>query len=187
MQVIKLSISLFILSLLFPTAGFSRDSLSSHPRVLDVFIGEWEGTAILYYPRNPAREPREEAVTVKCQSVLKGTYIHMHSTWTQKDGQSRELYTFWSYNPENKDYEIMFLYDDEHNKVSSALQYDDSQRLFSGTSPYTTARGIPATEKVEWHISADGNEITGLEYNNHQTDPPDFWPLVFKFVWKRKQ
>lgn len=186
-MIIKLCFSLFILVLLIPSESFSQDSLSKFTRVLDVFKGEWEGTAILYYPRNSAREPREESVTVTCKSILKGTYIHMHSIWTQKDGQVRELHTFWNYKPEKKNYEIMFLYDDWPNKVISALNYNESLMLFTGEAEFVTAKGIPAKERVEWHISPDGNEITGLEYNHHQTEPDDYWPMSFKFIWKRKQ
>ena len=165
---------------------FAQDSSSTHLAVLDVLEGEWEGTATAYFPRSKDRPPREETVTVVSRKVLKNTYIQFHSKWTQPTGETRELFTFWTYSSEKKNYEIMFLYDDWPDKVIIPLSYNESLKLFTGFTDFVTPKGIPAKERVEWHISADGNEITGLEFNNYQTDPEDYWPMTFKFVWRRK-
>ncbi len=152
--------------------------------VLNTFVGKWEGKATAFFPRDDDRPNRTEEVTVECRKLLKDTYIECSSVWTQPNGDYRELMTYWNYDRRSDKYEILFLYDNWPGKVNYQLEYDPETRTFTGHDTFTASGGVAAKEKVEWHISEDGNTITSTEFNQYETDPEDYWAKSFEFVWK---
>ncbi len=176
---------LILISTGFVFAGGS-ESKADPAAILDVFVGEWQGTATAWFPRLDDREPRRESVEATCSKTLKGTYAEFRSTWTQPDGKSRDLIIFWNYDARRDSFQILFLYDNWPGKVQYALHYDSLKRLFKGYDTFTGRDGVPAQERVEWRISEDGNTIYGREFNHYQTDPEGYWPQTFEFVWQRK-
>ncbi len=153
--------------------------------LLAPLIGEWEGTATQYQPRDKSRGHRVETVKVTCTQALKGTYIECSSTWTQSTGESRELRTFFNYDRRSRNYDILYLYDDWPGKVNYQLIYDPSTKKFEGRDFFTSSGGVPAEEKVEWMISEDGQTITSKESNHYKTDKEGYWPTTFEFTWKK--
>lgn len=154
---------------------------------LDAFIGEWEGTATAWYPREDGRPPREETVRVTCRPVLNGTYVECHSVWTTGTGTSRELLTFWNYDQEVDSVNILFLYDNWAGKVLYPLSFDPESRELRGYDTFTASGNIPAEERVSWHLSGDLDTIQGTAFIHYQTDPEDYRPQSFRFVLKRKR
>lgn len=155
-------------------------------RILEVFVGEWEGHATAYFPRNENRSNREETVSAVCTKVLGGNYIQCITNWTQQNGQSRELYIYFNYDKRNEVYKVLFLYDDWGEIVQYPITFDSENNVFRGVDTFTTSKGIKGEEHVEWWFSEDGNEIRGKEFNHYETDQEDYWPQSFDFVWKRK-
>ena len=164
----------------------SGDDSTDAKKVLDVFVGKWEGHGTAFFPRVKNRPNREENVTVVGTKVLDGNYIQCDAKWTRTDGQSRELFIFFNFDVNINRYKVLFLYDDWGQIVNYPLTYYPKERVFRGVDKFITSDSVAAEEHVEWWISKDGNEITGREFNHFATDPKDFWPRSFEFVWKRK-
>lgn len=178
----------FVWAILVATAAIPEATLASPPDSATAhyaFIGTWDGTATLFRPRDTTRDVRIEAVHAICDTILKGTYVRGAAIWTREDGRARELNVYWNYDETTGQYPILFLYDDWPGKVTYPLDYDPDRREFTGVDTFTTPQGVAAKERVSWIISEDGNEITGTEHNHFATDPDDYWPLFFKFTWKR--
>ena len=155
--------------------------------LLNVFIGKWNGRGTAFYPRVKDRLDREETVTATGTKVLGGNYIQCSVKWTRKDGQSSELLIFFNFNVNINRYQVLFLYDDKGEIVYYPLTYYPKERVFKGENKFTTSNGVAAERRIEWWISEDGNEIRGREFNHFATDPENYWPRNFEFVWKRKQ
>ena len=154
--------------------------------VLDVFVGEWEGHSTAYFPRDKDRPNREETVKVVGTKVLNGNYIQCISNWLSIEGRNRELFIYFNFDKKNSAYKVLFLYDDWGEIVHYPLTYNTGERIFRGIDTFTISKGIKGEEHVEWWISEDGDEIKGKEFNHYETDPDDYWPMSFEFVWKRK-
>lgn len=173
--------------LFFSLALISISPLHSQSKLgkLAPLIGKWEGTATAYFPREKGKKPRVESVLVDCRSAMKGTYVECSSTWTEENGQSRELRTFFNFDQKKNFYDILYLYDNWAGKVNYALYFDPSSKTFSG-SDYFMAKGtIQAEEKVTWKISDDGMTVEGNEFNHYDTDKADYWPKTFEFTWRK--
>ena len=178
---LNLAFGLGLASVPFSSNAAPPDSGTAHLQ----FVGSWEGTSTLYRPRDTTRDIRVETVRAVCDSILKGTYVRCQSRWTREDGRYRDLNIYWNYNALDSLYDILFLYDDWPGKVNYPLTYDAENREFTGVDTFTTPKGVAARERVSWTISADGNTIVGTEHNHFATDPPDYWPMSFKFIWHR--
>ncbi len=153
--------------------------------VLGFFVGKWEGKATLFSPRG-TNKLRIESVTFTCIKVLKETYVQCKSTWTNIDRKTRDLITFWNYDKQNDQYEILYIYDNWPGKVNYPLKYDSGKRLLTGSDTFKGPDGVAAKEKVEWSISKNGNEIVSREYNHYETDPDSTWQLSFEFILHKK-
>jgi len=186
--IIKTSIILLILPVQLSISAFGQNKpkTSSAFEILNTFVGEWQGTATLYYPRSAGKSERKETISVICDTVLKGTYIECNSIWKQTNGNTRELITYWNYDARTDSFQILYLYDNWPGKVNYPLSFDSSKRMFVGHDTFIARGGIPAQERVEWFISEDGNEIRCNEHNHCQTDPEGYWAKSFEFIWKRK-
>ncbi len=175
---------LLCLSVLLPAQEKSRSDAAT--KILQSFVGEWEGSATAYYPRQEDKTPRKEMITVNARKMLKDTYVECSSVWTQPNGDYRELMIYWNYNTRADSFQILFFYDNWPGRVNYKLHFDPESRTLNGYDTFTGRGGVPAEEKVVWQISQDGNEIRCTEYNHYQTDPEDYWPTTFEFVWRRK-
>ena len=185
MRFILLLITFFILTTL--VIAQNKMDIANPLDILNVFVGEWEGSATAFYPRIEGKENREETIYVTCRKVLKGTYIECNSIYKQTNGNSRELLVYWNYDAKADSFQILYLYDNWPGKVNYPLYFDTTERLFTGYDTFTVHGSIPAEERVETYISEDGNEIRHTEYNHYQTDPEDYWVKSFESVWKRKR
>jgi len=164
------------------TPAFAADSTT----LMDKYVGRWEGTGTLYYPRDTSRAPRIEHVVASFERVLKGTYVEGNTSWTRTtDGRVRDLKIFFNYDDEQKAYQVLFLYDNWGGIVRYPLTVDTASWLLKGQDTFSAPDGTPAEEHVEWWFSDDGQEIGCREYNHYGSDPEGFWPLNFEFVWKR--
>ena len=155
-------------------------------KVLNAFIGEWEGDATAYFPRDKDRKNRKEKVVVSGKKILNGNYIECNANWTQSNGENRELNIYLNYDKKKSLIDILFLYDDWPGKVNYPLGYDEKSRTLTGVDTFTTSKGVKGKERVEWWISEDHSIIVGREYNHYETDAEDYWPMSFEFEWKRK-
>jgi hypothetical protein len=182
-MVIKLSSYLMIIMSLSSPQVASQDTSN----IIGIFEGEWEGNATAYFPRDKNRENREEVVKAECKKILKDTYIQCSTSWTRTDGRTRTLMIFLNYDNENKNHEILFIYDNWPGKVKYKLYYNEEERKFTGSDTFTAPGGIAAEERVEWFISTDGSEIRCIEYNHYVTDADGYWPKTFEFIWRRKK
>ncbi len=179
----------FILLLILSTnLIFSQTELQEDKKeLLDVFVGEWEGTATAFFEREPERENRIEEISMVCKKILKGNYIRCESKWTNtKNGRVRDLVIYWNYDRRSDNYDILFLYDNWPGKVNYKLEYDKEATKLTGGDTFTASGNIPAEEKVEWVFSDNGNEIISREFNHYETDPDDYWAKSFEFVLERK-
>ena len=154
--------------------------------VLNSFVGKWSGNATAYYPRDSTKKTRYETIEAIGRKILKDTYVEMQSTWTQENGESRELFILWNYHIKKDSFQILFLYDNWPGRVDYPLSYDPISRTLKGYDTFIARGGISAEEKVEWQISEDGKEIRGTEYNHLATDPEDYWPKTFEYILRRE-
>lgn len=155
--------------------------------ILHTFIGEWTGDATAYYPRDSSRTTRFETIQAVGKKMLKETYVELSSTWTQKDGSTRELLQLLNYHVRKDSFQVLYLYDNWPGRVDYPLSYNEETRTFKGYDTFMARGGIPAEEKVEWVISEAGDEIRGTEYNHLATDPEGYWPKTFEYVLRRKE
>lgn len=80
--------------------------------LLNTFIGEWEGEATAYFPRDKDRKNRKEKVVVTGKTILGGSYLECNTNWTQSNGENRELNIYLNYDKKKSLIDILFLYDD---------------------------------------------------------------------------
>jgi len=178
---------LIMINIIIPLyAQENSNQVDNKDELLDLFVGDWEGNATAYFPREEGREERKEIITVHAKKILKDTYIHCSSDWKNTKGGERQLEIFWNYDHHSEKYEILFLYDNWPGKVNYQLDYDLEKRTLNGYDTFTASGGVAAKEKVIWQISEDGNEIKSTEYNHYETDPEDYWAKSFEFVWRKK-
>ena len=172
--------------------GMAHSQTTIHPdsaaagEWLATLIGEWEGTATAYFPRDTGRSPRVERVTASCEWALGKAYVECRSVWTTDEGSVRRLITYFNYNHRSGEFDILFLYDNWPGKVNYPLAFDPEQRTISGRDTFTGPGGVDAEERVSWRIADDGNTISGLEHNHFASDSDGYWPKTFEFEWRRK-
>ena len=155
-------------------------------KLLDAFVGNWEGEATAYFPRDKEKKNRKEKVFVTGKTILGGSYVECNTNWTQSSGENRELNIYLNYDKKKNLVDILFLYDDWPGKVTYPLGYDEKSRSLTGVDTFTTSKGVKGKERVEWWISEDHSIIVGREYNHYETDPEDYWPMSFEFEWRKK-
>ncbi|MDH4070778.1 MAG: hypothetical protein OEV30_10160 [Ignavibacteria bacterium] len=109
------------------------------------------------------------------------------SVWTSEAGMSRELLKFLNYKQGTDSVTILYLYDNRSGRVLYPLSFDSESRELRGYDTFIARGNIPAEERVAWHLSEDLDIIVGTAFNHYQTDPEDYWPQSFRFVWRRKR
>lgn len=166
---------------------FAQNQASPFPfsDIIQVFQGQWEGEATAYFPRDAQKPNRIESIKAEGKIILKNSYVELYSTWTQPNGEFRELLTLWNYHIKKDSFQILYLYDNWPGRVDYPLGFDSLTLTFNGYDTFIANGGIAAEEKVEWIISEDGKEIRSTEYNHLYTDPKDYWPKTFEFILRR--
>lgn len=152
---------------------------------LEFLIGAWRGEATLSYPREEKRSARLETVEAECRYILKNTYIQCDTAWTREDGQVRTFRLHFNYNHLDEAYQTLFIYDNWPRQVSYLFNYDVEANAYIGLSAFEDSIGVSGQERTLWRITNDGNEIRSEEYNHLETDPANYWPKYFEFVWRR--
>lgn len=159
------------------------DGDESKTEDLEFLIGNWEGEAEHYYPREPGKPGRVEKSRAKCRYILQKAYILCKTVWTRGDGQERRFHLH--FNALDSAYQVLFLYDGWPRHVAYPLTLNANRDVFLGSSEFENSDGTEGSERVEWSISNDQNEITVREFNHLATDPEDYWAHYFKFTWRR--
>lgn len=175
-----------LLALLAPSFSLAEETEKSISD-LDFLIGDWRGEAVLSYPREESRDPRHENVVAACAYILKNTYIQCDTEWTREDGVTRSFRLHFNYNALDEGYQTLFVYDNWPRHVSYLLHDADKLGAYVGTSEFEDDDGVSGQERVIWRVSADGSEIRSEERNNLETDPADYWPKYFEFVWRKQK
>ena len=185
MEYRKLTATLPLLLTLFTPSLSLADELEKSIADLDFLIGDWRGEAVLSYPREDGRDPRRENVEASCAYILNNTYIQCDTAWTREDGATRTFRLHFNYNALDEGYQTLFVYDNWPRHVSYLLHYDDNKGAYVGRSEFEDDDGVAGEERVIWRVAADGSEIQSEEYNHLETDPDDYWPRYFEFVWRK--
>jgi len=169
-----------------PASGLAQEPEKSI-KDLNFLIGAWRGEATLSYPREVNRNARSETVEAECRYILKETYIQCDTAWTREDGDTRTFRLHFNYNSLDHAYQTLFIYDNWPRQVSYLLAYDAKAGVYAGQSDFEDSEGVSGQERIFWRVSEDGNEIHSEEYNHLETEPVDYWPKYFEFVWRKIQ
>lgn len=177
----KAALALFIMVIVFHNSYSQQIPLGK----LKPIIGNWEGVAKRYNPRDSIQKIEIESIHASCKAILDSTYIECTTVWKSNNGSKRNLNIYFNYNSRQDLYDILFLYDNWPGKVNYPLKYSEADNTFKGRDDFIAKGGIQAEEKVSWQILDNGNRIISIENNHFNNEEENYWPKVFEFEWNR--
>lgn len=179
----------FVSAALAPAVAQSADPPSPEPtaaEALDFLIGEWTGTATLWFPPESDRTTVTEEGFMECRPELDGNYIQCRVRFVRAGGREREMLIYYTHLADEGAHEVLFLFNSWSGKVTYRLRPDpDDAGLFTGSFTDVDDEGVAFTEYIDLRVTDDGRALRGWERIQSSAAPTGEYAQTFDARWRR--
>lgn len=152
---------------------------------LDFLLGEWTGTAALWFAPQTGRATVNEQGHMECRPELSDTYIQCRVRFSREGGREREMLIYYNHLPESGGHDVLFLFNSWEGKVSYRLTRDaEDPTLFTGSFT-DTDDGMRFTEFIDLQRTDDGMGLRGWERIQNADSPTGSYEQTFEVFWRR--